>query len=134
MTFAHEHRMWIVDQPSPATSAPPTPTFTPAMIIPPPTTTQASPTPAPYPPVTGSGSSFIPGGRLSGILSGVVSLTDILHLFARSVGLAPNDPSEARRQRRRSSSSSMRTSFDQSRGSLDLRELREHRGSIEIRR
>ncbi len=43
---------------------------------------------------------------MSGRLSGVVSLTDILNLFARASGLHPTDPDEARRNRRGSSSSS----------------------------
>jgi hypothetical protein len=34
---------------------------------------------------------------MSGRLSGVVSLTDILNLFARASGLQPSDPEEARR-------------------------------------
>lgn len=42
---------------------------------------------------------------MSGRLSGVVSLTDILNLFARASGLHPTNPEEARRQRRGSSSS-----------------------------
>ncbi|PVH96583.1 hypothetical protein DM02DRAFT_617126 [Periconia macrospinosa] len=55
------------------------------------------------------------GGSMSGRLSGVISLTDILNLFARASGLHPHDPDEARRARRRSSSSSMRRSMDSSR-------------------
>lgn len=42
---------------------------------------------------------------MSGRLSGVVSLTDILNLFARASGLQPSDPEEARRARRGSSAS-----------------------------
>lgn len=52
---------------------------------------------------------------MSGRLNGVISLTDILNLFARANGLNPHDPDEARRARRRSSSSSMRRSMDSSR-------------------
>ncbi len=44
---------------------------------------------------------------MSGRLSGVVSLTDILNLFAKASGLHPQDPEERRRQRRRSSSVSL---------------------------
>jgi hypothetical protein len=44
---------------------------------------------------------------MSGKLSGVVSLTDILNLFARASGLHPGDLEEARRMRRRSSSGSV---------------------------
>ncbi|EKG10642.1 Cystathionine beta-synthase core [Macrophomina phaseolina MS6] len=59
--------------------------------------------------------SAIPGASLSGHLTGVVSLTDILNLFARASGLSPHDPNETRRARRRSSSVSVRSSFDSSR-------------------
>lgn len=123
--------MWIVDAPSPASSAPPTPKLAPELALP--TSATASP-PSPFSgPVAGLPSS-VTGGSLGGRLSGVVSLTDILNLFARNAGLSPVDPNETRRQRRRSSSTSMRASIDGGRGSIDLRELREHRGSIEIRR
>lgn len=121
--------MWIVDAPSPASSAPPTPKLAPDLSLP----LAASP-PSYTPPIPGLPSS-VPGGTLGGRLSGVVSLTDILNLFARNAGLSPVDPNETRRQRRRSSSTSMtRASIDGGRGSIDLRELREHRGSFEIRR
>lgn len=70
----------------------------------------------------------MPGAHLSGRLTAVVSLTDILNLFARTTGLKPADPADARARRRRSSSSSvrpsldgLRPSFDGSRSSLDLR-------------
>jgi hypothetical protein len=49
-------------------------------------------------------------GLMMGRLSGVVSLTDILNLFARVEGLKPANPNEARMNRRRSSSSSTATS------------------------
>lgn len=79
--------------------------------------------PAPPQPISGNGlfshssgitppsapsipASSLPGGRLSGRLVGMVSLTDILNLHARATGLSPADPAESRR-RRRSSSSSM---------------------------
>ena len=42
----------------------------------------------------------------AGKLIGVVSLTDILNLFAKATGLHPEDPEDARRRRRGSSSSS----------------------------
>lgn len=48
----------------------------------------------------------LPGQHISGRLSGVVSLTDILNLFAKATGLHPEDPEDARRRRRGSSSSS----------------------------
>lgn len=51
--------------------------------------------------------SALPGARLSGRLVGVVSLTDILFLYAKTSGLSPNDPAETRNRRRRSSSSSV---------------------------
>ncbi|KAI7778880.1 hypothetical protein LA080_001571 [Diaporthe eres] len=97
---------------------------------------QASAPPSPLPmsssvfsPNTpGAGSSSIPaaalpGAHLSGRLTGVISLTDILNLFARSSGLNPADPGEQRAMRRRSSSASVRPSLDgdRSRGSLDFR-------------
>jgi hypothetical protein len=54
-------------------------------------------------------------------LNGVVSLTDILNLFARMSGLSPLDPDETRRRRRRSSShSSMQASVDSFRSSVDI--------------
>lgn len=51
-------------------------------------------------------SSALDGARLSGRLAGVVSLTDILNLYARASGLNPADPAESRSRRRLSSSSS----------------------------
>ncbi|RPB25561.1 hypothetical protein L211DRAFT_783175 [Terfezia boudieri ATCC MYA-4762] len=101
------HRMWLVESPSPASSAPPTPTIAHTMAMP--------PLASPLTPVPTLGSKFI------GRLIGVISLTDILNLFARSSGLSPVDPNEARKQRRRSSSSSIRMSFDIPRSSFELR-------------
>ena len=70
----------------------------------------------------------MPGQHMSGRLSGVISLTDILNLFAKASGLHPTDPEEARRRRRGSSSSSrsgIRGSLDSARSSVvDLREKR----------
>ncbi|MCJ1226343.1 cell separation during budding [Toensbergia leucococca] len=115
------HRMWVVDSPSPSSSGPPTPAAQPAVLHPPHHSSslpQASP---PFFPVSSSPSvsaSALPGAYMSGRLSGVVSLTDILNLFARASGLHPTDPNETRRQRRRSSSSSMvRGSLDSARSS-----------------
>lgn len=51
--------------------------------------------------------SALPGARLSGRLVGVVSLTDVLNLYARASGLKPADPAETRSRRRRSSSASV---------------------------
>ena len=50
--------------------------------------------------------SALPGQHISGRLNGVVSLTDVLNLFAKATGLHPDDPEDARRKRRGSSSSS----------------------------
>ncbi|KAI9822442.1 MAG: cell separation during budding [Pycnora praestabilis] len=119
------HRMWVVDAPSPASSGPPTPAAQPAVLVPPPGLSSSSSAPgnpslslAPSPSVSASS---LPGARMSGRLSGVVSLTDILNLYARASGLHPNDPDETRKQRRRSSSSSMRVSLDSARSSsVDL--------------
>lgn len=96
--------------------------------------TSAPPSPLPMsssvfaPTTPGAGSASIPaaalpGAHLSGRLTGVISLTDILNLFARSSGLNPADPGEQRAMRRRSSSASVRPSLDgdRSRGSLDFR-------------
>lgn len=64
----------------------------------------------PLPPLSSSAptvsASAAPGVHFSGRLSGVVSLTDVLNLFARASGLQPSDPEEARRARRGSSASS----------------------------
>jgi hypothetical protein len=51
-----------------------------------------------------------PPSLMMGKLQGVVSLTDVLNLFARVEGLRPSLPTEARQNRRRSSSSSTATS------------------------
>ncbi|KAL8794006.1 MAG: hypothetical protein Q9195_003412 [Heterodermia aff. obscurata] len=51
--------------------------------------------------------SALPGAAMSGRLSGVVSLTDILNLYAKMSGLNPGDLDEVRRMRRRSSSGSV---------------------------
>lgn len=131
LVATRSHRMWVVDSASPASSGPPTPALTPSIVVPP---SPVTPLPAmissgPIPVnstspthLAGTGAvapaisaSAISGANLSGRLSGVVSLTDILNLFARASGLQPHDPDEARRARRRSSSSSMRQSMDSSR-------------------
>lgn len=141
LVATNSHRMWIVDSASPAPSAPATPLLqarepsvtaatapplaaagtssspTPTIIIPPPSiaSTPQSPLPGPVP------SGALPGSNISGRLSGVVSLTDILNLFAKSSGLRPSDPSEQRARRRRSSSSSVRPSLEGGRASADIR-------------
>ena len=77
----------------------------------------ASSTPQAFPPLahlsTSSPSvsaSALPGAHVSGRLNGVVSLTDILNLFARASGMQPSDPEQARRFRR-GSSASTRSSY-----------------------
>ncbi|KAF8423887.1 hypothetical protein EV426DRAFT_533734 [Tirmania nivea] len=115
------HRMWLVESPSPASSAPPTPTIAHAMAMPPLASPAANTTPFSLPPVTPMTPVPTLGSQFIGRLIGVISLTDILNLFARSSGLSPVDPNEARQQRRRSSSSSIRMSFDIPRSSFELR-------------
>ena len=123
LAATRSHRMWIVDAQSPSqtpqisalTSAPASPV----------TSSQAPATSGPsLASTTGSAvsASSLPGQHMSGRLSGVVSLTDVLNLFARASGLSPQDPDDARRRRRRgSSSSSMRVSMESARSSsVDL--------------
>jgi hypothetical protein len=123
------HRLWVTDPQSPCPSAPSTPSHS-AVHIPvgaPPANSTNAPqhSPFPYPinhsslshppppsvlasPITPSiPACSLPGARLSGRLVGVVSLTDILNLYARASGLSPADPAESRSRRRRSSSSSV---------------------------
>ncbi|KAI9724591.1 MAG: cell separation during budding [Chrysothrix sp. TS-e1954] len=123
LVATRSHRMWIVDSTSPAPSAPPTPTAS-SVTAPPSLLNATTPTPTPpYTPVVGSTvpASSLPGQHMSGRLSGVISLTDVLNLVAKAGGLAPHEPDEARRQRRRSSSSSLRMSMDSARSSsVDL--------------
>ncbi len=69
---------------------------------------------------------------MSGRLSGVVSLTDILNLYARASGLHPGDLEEARRKRRGSSSSAV--SVSGSWGGGGGGQGREIRGSIDSAR
>ncbi|KAL1863955.1 hypothetical protein VTK73DRAFT_6295 [Phialemonium thermophilum] len=85
----------------------------------------SAPVPPPSP-LSGQGfnsvpASALPGAHLSGRLTGVVTLTDVLNLFAKSTGLHPLDPNEQRARRRRSSSSSVRPSIDSARASVDFR-------------
>jgi CBS domain-containing protein len=144
------HRMWVVESASPSPSAPATPLLAPVstvssnisaistasgnltsttsgdttILVPAPGAGSAPPSPLPtnatpgYPSVPAAA---LPGAHLSGRLTGVVSLTDILNLFAKSSGLHPSDPREQRDRRRRSSSSSVRPSLDGSRTSFDVR-------------
>jgi CBS domain-containing protein len=141
LVATHSHRMWIVESPSPSPSAPATPLLTPSLptsasgetttapgatvVVPPLSAGSAPPSP-----MTGSGgagfasvpAAALPGMHLSGRLTGVVSLTDILNLFAKSSGLHPADPGDQRERRRtQSSSSSVRPSLDGVRTSSDVR-------------
>lgn len=119
LVATRSHRMWVVESASPLPSAPPTPLMGPQSCtsgLPPLNQASAS---------VGLGT-VIPASALarvciSGRLIGVVSLTDILNMFAKLTGLHPLDPREQRARRRRSSSSSIRPSLDSSRPSLDLR-------------
>ncbi|KAF3763059.1 hypothetical protein M406DRAFT_238357, partial [Cryphonectria parasitica EP155] len=139
------HRMWVVENASPSPSAPATPLLGPvgtttsmasgggnaaAMTSSTAGATSSSAPPSPLPlstplfsPSSSVPAAALPGAHLSGRLTGVISLTDILNLFARSSGLNPADPGEQRARRRRSSSSSIRPSLDGGsvRGSLDVR-------------
>jgi hypothetical protein len=131
--------MWVVQPPSPLSSGPPTPAITPAIPYPPqnpfqtltshPTSTSSNPSQTPAtvasgPPYTTAPAAApsstitantLPGGSISGRLSGVVSLTDVLNLIAKASGLNPHDPNEQRQRRRRSSSASARRSIESSR-------------------
>ena len=119
--------MWVVETPSaspistPLSSAPTTPGPGPAPYVapfsishppalhPPHLSTSFPQANPPFQPLSATPSvsaSALPGQHMSGRLSGVVSLTDILNLFARASGLHPTDPEEARRKRRGSSASS----------------------------
>lgn len=76
-----------------------------------------------------------PGAVMSGRLSGVVSLTDVLNLFARASGLHPTDPEETRRRRRQSSSSSVRPSIDGVRPSMEsLKQSQDLSRSVDLGR
>lgn len=148
LVATHSHRMWVVDAPSPSPSGQATPLLTPRLptasttvgggtvsaassglgtdpetvptvLTPGETSAPHSPTPGQgFPPVSVPAAAM-PGAHLSGRLSGVVSLTDILNLFAKSSGLNPADPSQQRDRRRRSSSSSIRPSLEGGRQSSD---------------
>lgn len=112
------HRMWVVEGSSPSPSAPATPASTPAILVPPYGSSPASPAlNAAFPAVSGT-------SGISGRLTGVITLTDILNLFARQSGLHPSDPNDQRQRRRRSSSSSLRPNIDFGRGSRSSVELR----------
>lgn len=153
------HRMWVTEPLSPMSSGPPTPSLHSATMVPtsshnsslsagsgqhhinPPQAMSSDPlhvadaspkTPmiAPFGPSVSASS--LPGARISGRLVGVVSLTDILILFAKVGGLETADPSEIRLRRRRSSSSSVRRSMDLGskpiRPSIDLKRHSSEKG------
>ncbi|EHY55811.1 cell separation during budding [Exophiala dermatitidis] len=130
LVATRSHRLWITDPTSPLSSGPPTPSIHSSTLAPtsshsssisaasgvPAAAAVSSPSDqSPF--ITPSGPSIsassLPGARISGRLVGVVSLTDILILFARASGMGEvADPNEIRMRRRRSSSSSVRKSFD----------------------
>lgn len=139
LVATRSHRMWITEPVSPMSSGPPTPALHTATMVPlsshsssisagsgqhhlysPPAMSSdpsqvfdASPkTPTINPLGPSISASALPGARISGRLVGVVSLTDILILFAKAGGLETADPNEIRLRRRRSSSSSVRRSID----------------------
>ncbi|KAI4212824.1 MAG: hypothetical protein LQ351_004527 [Letrouitia transgressa] len=117
------HRMWVTDSPTPSAASTPTltPISQPSVAHVPSHLASVPQSNPPFLPLSTAPSvsaSALPGAHMAGHLSGVVSLTDILNLFARASGLHPTDPDERRRQRRRSSSSSMvRGSLDSARSS-----------------
>lgn len=116
-------RMWVTEGSSPSPSAAATPQAVPfAQAAVPQAPTPGSPPLSPvFPSISAAA---YPGARMSGRLTGVVSLTDILNLFARQSGLQTQDPSEERQHRRRSSSISSlsRPSIDSGRRtSADIR-------------
>lgn len=112
------HRMWVVESASPSPSTPATPLLGPQSAFPTQSSTQASLTGSHH---TAPAVPSLSGMNLSGRLSGVITLTDILNLFAKSSGLKPSDPNEQRARRRRSSSASLRPSLDASRTGTDIR-------------
>ncbi|KAL8972801.1 MAG: hypothetical protein Q9197_002616 [Variospora fuerteventurae] len=120
------HRMWVTESPSPSLASTSMPQLSQPSVSHPPSHLSSLPqSNPPFLPLSNSPSisaSAMPGANMGGRLAGVVSLTDILNLFARASGLHPTDPDERRRQRRRSSSSSMmRGSLDSARSSsLDI--------------
>ncbi|TVY92394.1 Protein sds23 [Lachnellula willkommii] len=119
MLATRSHRMWVVESSSPSPSPGTTPSISHATLHSPTSSTPASPSLGLFPTVSAAA---LPGARISGRLTGVVSLTDILNLFGRQSGLNPLSPSDQRDRRRRSSSSSVRPSIDSVRGSsIDIR-------------
>ncbi|KAL5627399.1 hypothetical protein BROUX41_003552 [Berkeleyomyces rouxiae] len=129
LVATQSHRMWVVEAASPANSNPTTPLLPQKTPV---AATSSSPVLVPSGPATHYSSSpnhvsFLLSNAgshshaVSGRLAGVVSLTDVLNLFAKTTGMNPADPNEQRARRRRSSSSSVRPSMDAVRTSLDMR-------------
>lgn len=92
LVATRSHRMWVVESASPSPSAPVIPLMCPQGYASGPSLTN----PAPPSPVTAAAvpASAMAGARLSGKLGGVISLTDILSIFAKFTGLHPADPGE----------------------------------------
>ena len=101
LVATRSHRMWIVDSPSPGGSNPQTPLST----VAPPFSSSVGP---PYTTTHGASVSAasLPGQHMSGRLSGVVSLTDVLYVIAKNNGLVSESAQEARQRRRESSNAS----------------------------
>ncbi|EKD12363.1 CBS domain containing protein [Drepanopeziza brunnea f. sp. 'multigermtubi' MB_m1] len=110
LVATRSHRMWIVEAASPSPGATPLPNpsnstspMSSAILSSPAVSGPASPNlSTSFPAVSAAA---LPSARISGRLTGVISLTDILNLFARQSGLNPLSPNEQRAHRRRSSSS-----------------------------
>ncbi|KAF7915698.1 uncharacterized protein EAE98_011041 [Botrytis deweyae] len=125
LVATRSHRMWVVESASPSPSAPATPSLANASVVQQPSGSGSVPPSPSFPAVSAAA---LPGARISGRLTGVITLSDILNLFARTTGLNPLNPNESRARRRRSSSSSLRPSIDSSRGDY-LDTIRGERGS-----
>jgi CBS domain-containing protein len=121
LVATQSHRMWVVESASPSPSAPATPLLSPTVLVPGSNSAPQSALPLPSSVMNSVPAAAMPGAHLSGRLTGVISLTDILNIFAKSTGLHPSDPGEERARRRRSSSSSVRPSIESSRASFDIR-------------
>ena len=106
----NSHRMWIVESESPSPTQPATPVAGSHRA-------STNPSPANSSRVSMDLAATLPasalaGKAISGKLSGVISLTDILNIFAKYTGLNPADPGEQRARRRRSSSTSLRPKLE----------------------
>lgn len=117
LVATRSHRMWMVDDASPTQSAPQTPIAT--THAPPAALGATGSHISPYTATAGASvpASSLPGQHMSGHLCGVISLTDVLNLFAVAGGLSPMRP-DAARNRRRSSSTSLRASMESTRSSV----------------